>query len=163
MLLSLAIRCPWYQTAPDAGVVVARAERKSELVRPNKFGQIKPVAANLDQLLITIAPVPHAHTSLVDRYLVAAEVSHLEAVIVLNKSDLLTLAEDNRLSNLMRRYAKLGYKSLITSCEDGTGLDQLHTLAGNRWSVFVGQSGVGKSSLINALLPEGQPAYRRLV
>ena len=136
------------------GVVVARQPRQTELLRPDPSGKLKPVAANVDQILIVIAPVPEPHANLVDRYLVAAENVDIEPVILLNKSD--RIDDDNRaaLAQLLAPYPNLGYRVLEASCKTQDGLAPLlDTLAG-RISVFVGQSGVGKSSLVNALLPD---------
>lgn len=136
------------------GVVVARQPRQSELLRPDTMGNLKPVAANVDQILIVIAPAPEPHANLIDRYLVAAENVDIEPVILLNKSD--RIDDDNRtsLAELLAPYPNLGYRVLEASCKTQDGLAALlDTLAG-RISVFVGQSGVGKSSLVNALLPD---------
>ena len=72
------------------GVVVARHDRESELLRPDPYGKLKPVAANVDQIIIVIARLPEPHANLVDRYLVAAEAVDIEPLILLNKSDLLS-------------------------------------------------------------------------
>ena len=71
------------------GVVVAQLERDSVLSRPDPYGKLKPVAANIDQILVVIAPFPEPHANLIDRYLVAAETVGIEPVILLNKTDLL--------------------------------------------------------------------------
>jgi ribosome biogenesis GTPase len=136
------------------GVVVAQLDRHSELCRPDPYGKLKPVAANIDQIMVVIAPLPTPHANLVDRYLVAAENVGIEPVILLNKTDLLagddTLAQD--MEDLLAPYPKLGYRVMYTSSKTG-GLDELQATLAERTSVFVGQSGVGKSSLINELLP----------
>ena len=137
------------------GVVVAQLDRHSVLSRPDPYGKLKPVAANIDQIILVIAPFPEPHANLIDRYLVAAEVVGIEPVILLNKTDLLEgdQALRHRMDSLLRIYPSLGYRILHTSSLQG-GLDELHAALGGRTSVFVGQSGVGKSSLVNALLPE---------
>lgn len=142
-----------WRPSPDAGVVVALQERNSELKRPNNHGELKPVAANIDAILIVIAVEPRAHANLIDRYLVAAELSGIEPVIVLNKTDLIN--EDNAewLLPMIDSYTDIGYKILYASTSTQTGLDELHEYLSGRTTVFVGQSGVGKSSLVNALLP----------
>nr|WP_298250822.1 small ribosomal subunit biogenesis GTPase RsgA [uncultured Halomonas sp.] len=135
------------------GVVVARGERESVLERPDARHQLKPVAANIDQILIVFAVEPEPHANLIDRYLVAAEATGIAPVLVLNKVDLLP-DDGGELKTLLQRYAALGYPVVTTStsCEDGLAT-LLSRLAG-RTSVFVGQSGVGKSSLIDCLLPD---------
>ena len=135
------------------GVVVAQLERQSELCRPDPHGRLKPVAANIDQIMLVIAPLPQPHANLVDRYLVAAETVGIEPVIVLNKTDLLNKASlESYVEDLLAPYPGLGYRILRTSNVEG-GLEDLEAALKERTSVFVGQSGVGKSSLINCLLP----------
>jgi ribosome biogenesis GTPase len=137
----------------SVGVVVARQPRNSELVRPDPYGSMKTVAANIDQIVLVIAPLPEPHASMVDRYLVAAESVGIEPVILLNKSDLINDANREAIETLLAPYPDLGYRVLQASCEDHDGLTALQQILDNRTSVFVGQSGVGKTSLVNALLP----------
>lgn len=147
-------RVVWREGDP-LGVVVAVLERDSELARPDAAGNLKTVAANIDQILIVIAPYPQPHANLVDRYLVAAETVGITPVIVLNKTDL--LADDpalrETLQHMLAIYPTLGYPLIHTSTQGG-GLDALEAALEERTSIFVGQSGVGKSSLVNALLPD---------
>src|SRR5699024_6940209 len=91
--------------------------------------------------------------NLIDRYLVAAEATGIAPVLVLNKIDLLP-AEGGELRALLARYAALGYPVVTTSTAHPAGLDTLLARLSGRTSVFVGQSGVGKSSLIDRLLPD---------
>lgn len=142
-----------WRRSRDSGVVVAVLDRHSELLRPNNHGELKPVAANIDFIVIVIAVEPYAHANLIDRYLVAAEASNIEPVLLLNKADLLNDDNRQRLEPLLERYRSLGYRTLQASTASSHGLDELKTLLADHISVFVGQSGVGKSSLINSLLP----------
>ncbi|QFU02554.1 Putative ribosome biogenesis GTPase RsgA [Halomonas sp. THAF5a] len=144
-----------WRAAHDArdGVVVARGERASVLERPDPRGQLKPVAANIDQILIVFAVEPAPHANLIDRYLVAAEATGIAPVLVLNKIDLLP-AEGGELRALLARYEALGYPVVTTTTEREGGLSALYARLAGRTSVFVGQSGVGKSSLIDRLLPD---------
>ena len=145
-------RVIWRQS-PDAGVVVALEDRSSELKRPNSHGELKPVAANIDAILIVVAVEPRAHASLIDRYLVAAELSDIEPVIVLNKTDLINEENAEWILPMIDTYIEIGYKIIYASTSTNHGLDELNEFLSGRTTVFVGQSGVGKSSLVNALLP----------
>ncbi len=149
-----------WRSGEPTGVVVARLERNSVLSRPDPYGKIKPVAANIDQILLVIASLPEPHANLIDRYLVAAESVDIEPVIVLNKTDLLENDPERRehIDQLLAVYPTLGYHVLSTSVSTAegntSGMATLWDALRDRTSVFVGQSGVGKSSLINVLLPE---------
>ena len=147
-------RVVWCEGDP-MGVVVAQLERDSVLSRPDPYGKLKPVAANIDQILLVIAPFPEPHANLVDRYLVAAETVGIEPVILLNKTDLLKGDTDLQaaMDDLLAIYPTLGYRVLRTSIKDYS-LQNLHDALREHTSIFVGQSGVGKSSLVNVLLPE---------
>ena len=148
-------RVIWCEGEPT-GVVVAQLERKSVLSRPDSQGNLKPVAANIDQIIIVLAPLPEPHANLIDRYLVAAETVGIEPVILLNKADLLANNPTRRqkIEDMLAIYPSLDYRLLQTSCETGDGMTELFATLEDRTSVFVGQSGVGKSSLVNVLLPD---------
>lgn len=138
----------------EEGVVVAVLPRESELSRPNPYNEIKPVAANIDFIVLVIACEPVAHANLVDRYLVAAENCNIEPVILLNKTDLLTDETRPQMDALLAPYEALGYRTMSLSVERNEGMEELISMLNGRISVFVGQSGVGKSSLIQKLLPD---------
>ncbi len=139
------------------GVVAALLPRRSLLERPDGQGHSKLIAANIDQLLIVIAPQPATRDLAIDRYLVAAHAADLQALLVLNKSDLAESADHERLA----RYRRLGYRCLSLSARNGT-LDELRPLLPGHVSACVGLSGVGKSSLVNVLLPDIQQVTRAL-
>lgn len=148
-------RVIWRQGEPT-GVVVAQLERNSVLSRPDPYGKIKPVAANIDQIILVMASAPEPHANLIDRYLVAAETVGIEPVILLNKTDLLDNDPERRahIEQLLAIYPTLDYKMLHASVTSERGMEEFLAQLRDRTSVFVGQSGVGKSSLINVLLPE---------
>jgi len=145
---------PGEPTGPaTTGVVTAGLPRRSLLNRPNNFGELKPVAANIDTLLIVIAPEPEPHYNLIDRYLVAAAHSGLEPWLLLNKCDLLSPQTRAALAAMLDLYRGLGYTVCEISGKSGQGMEALCASLAGRTSIFVGQSGVGKSALVNALMP----------
>lgn len=156
----------WLPAGEDEGVIVALQPRRTLLVRPDSKGALKPVAANVDQLLVVIAPRSAddrryatdkellAETSLVDRYLVAAELSRIQPIIVINKIDLFDPEILTRIRLYMETYEEIGYDVLYTSTKQPTGTDELIKAFEGHISVFCGPSGVGKSSLVKTILPD---------
>lgn len=151
-LLACGDRVIWRSAAGESGVVVALQTRRSVLGRPDRQGDIRPVAANIDQMIIVAAPEPALQTYLIDSYLVAAETLHIQPLICLNKVDL--LKDTDPLFDIVARYQHLGYTVIHASCDSKKGLQALAECLKGNVSVFVGQSGVGKSSLIAAFLPQ---------
>lgn len=146
-------RVIWCDGDPT-GVIVAVQERESELCRPDPYGDLKAVAANIDRILIVVAPLPKPHTQLVDRYLVAAETVGIKPALVINKMDLIDDAEQHEvIKGFIELYTSLDYEVITASTKKGHGLDDLSYFLTGHTSIFVGQSGVGKSSLINSLIP----------
>ncbi|MGL4474586.1 MAG: small ribosomal subunit biogenesis GTPase RsgA [Shewanella sp.] len=136
------------------GVVEAVHPRHSLLSRPDLYDGVKIIAANIDQILIVSSVLPSFSTQIIDRYLVAAEDTGIQPVIVLNKIDLLDDALKPEIDAALAVYEKIGYQVFKVSSHEQTGIDELQALLKDKVSVFAGQSGVGKSSLINALLPD---------
>ena len=128
--------------------------RQNALTRPNRRGEAETLAANLDRVCVVAALKPAPDWYIVDRYLCAAELMQADAAVLVNKLDLLDtnsrLGAD--LDEARRDYERLAYPFITLSAEDGTGLDELARLLASGISILVGQSGVGKSSLINSLL-----------
>lgn len=124
--------------------------RRTELARLNMRGESERIAANLSQLVAVLAPLPAPDFTLCDRYLAAAEWAGLRAVIAANKSDLPDMAA---LRPRLALYRGLGYDVVETSKREADGAAGLACLLAGHTSVLVGQSGVGKSSLINLLVP----------
>lgn len=143
-------RVVWQAQGEKQGVVVSRYPRQSVLGRPDKRGEIKPIAANITQVIVVVAPKPELTWPLLDSYLVMAEHLTLPICIVLNKID---LACEPLIQELYDCYQPLGYSILKTSKHHSETYTQLKQALNNQTSIFVGQSGVGKSSLIASLLP----------
>lgn len=141
-----------------SGVIEAVAERRSVLTRPDFYDGIKPVAANIDQIIVVSAVLPALSLNIIDRYLVASEDVGIEPLLLLNKVDMLSDSQREAAEQSLDLYRQIGYRVLFVSCKTSEGIDQLATLLQGKTSVFVGQSGVGKSSLINRLLPGAEEA-----
>lgn len=136
------------------GIVEAVHERESVLTRPDFYDGIKPIAANINQIVIVSAILPELSLNIIDRYLVACETLGVEPLIVLNKIDLLNDESRDQVNDLMNIYRNIGYRVLEVSGYTNEGIDALTAALAGRISIFAGQSGVGKSSLLNTLLPE---------
>lgn len=135
----------------EGGVVLARQDRSSALHRPDALGRMRAVAANLDRLVVVLATEPSPHANLLDRYLAAAEDAGIVAMILLNKTDL--PEGGSELRDMLADYTRIGYEVLFASARQSGGLEALRTALAGHTTAFVGQSGVGKSSIIAALLP----------
>jgi ribosome biogenesis GTPase len=147
-------RVRWEAVGTQEGVIVAIEPRRTVLQRADSSDRTRVLAANIDQILIVAAPQPAHDVFLIDRYLVAAELAGATPLLVVNKSDLLDSWAADASTDDLRAYADIGYGILIMSARLNTGIDKLAQALVNRTSILVGQSGVGKSSLINCLLPE---------
>lgn len=149
-------RITWQPAGHGQGVIEAILPRQSVLTRPDHRGQAKPLAANIDQLLIVVAPEPPLSAQLVDRYLIAAELMPATAGLVLNKSDLLDDTHRAEIEPILAEFSRLGVTVIQVNNREPGALQALVELLPTHTSILVGQSGVGKSSLVNALLPEGE-------
>lgn len=137
-------------------VVAEIEDRKNVFARADVRQRMQIVAANLDQVLIVLAVEPAPSRDLLERYLVAAHSLHITPAIVINKVDLpatQTEVENSPFSRL-DEYAALGYQVVQTSCKGEPGVEALRALLAEQTSILVGQSGVGKSSLVNRLVPD---------
>jgi ribosome biogenesis GTPase len=146
-------RVVWQRIDDTTGVVTALLPRQSVLSRPDFSGQEKPLAANINQLVVVLAPRPEPSGYLLDQYLVTAETIGVEALIALNKIDLLQGEQKMEFVQAFEPYTVIGYPLVEVSAKQEHGLDGLIERLKQKTSILVGQSGVGKSSLINALLP----------
>ena len=143
------------------GLVLEAGPRRSELARISGTGQREPIVANLDLLVAVLAPVPAPDYTLCDRYLAAAEWAGLSAAVALNKTDLPDAGEATLRSEL-ENYHALGYAVVQSSKRTANGSAALQALLRDHVSILVGQSGVGKSSLINLLVPGSDAAVREV-
>ncbi|UEM38992.1 small ribosomal subunit biogenesis GTPase RsgA [Pectobacterium aquaticum] len=139
-----------------SGIVEAVHPRHSVLTRPDYYDGIKPIAANIDQIVIVSAILPELSLNIIDRYLVACETLEIDPLIVLNKIDLLDDKSRQFVDKKMDIYRALDYRVLMVSSHTQQGIPELEQALTDRISIFAGQSGVGKSSLLNALLALGE-------
>lgn len=146
----------WQTEDTDTGVITSIEERHSILQRPDINGNLRIIASNIDQVFIVVAHKPELNEGLIDRYLVAAENSQLKPIILLNKIDLFNEQQFSDLKQRLQLYKDIGYTVINTSAKQEHGLDELNELLKDKNNIFVGQSGVGKSSLINTLLEESE-------
>jgi ribosome biogenesis GTPase len=139
-----------YPPAADGPSVESVEPRRNLIERIDSRGRAEPVAANIDKLVMVVAPQPTTDWFLVDRYWAGAVLKDFEALIIVNKKDLGTDAIEPQLDE----YRKLNLTCVEVSCQPAAGIADLERLLTGSVSLLVGQSGVGKSSLVNALVPE---------
>ncbi|MFT8320891.1 MAG: ribosome small subunit-dependent GTPase A [Bacillus sp. (in: firmicutes)] len=129
------------------GYIMEVKERKNELVRP-------PIA-NVDQAILVFSSVePDFSTALLDRFLVLVEYNRIRPIICITKMDLTSQKQVEEMKNYAANYEKIGYSVLLTSSETEEGIQLFAPYLNGKISVFAGQSGVGKSSLLNAIRPD---------
>jgi len=141
-------------TAESQNVVVAIKERSNLLKKTGFAGAVKPVAANIGQLVIVTSIKPKPNPYLIDRYLAAAENLPTKALIVINKVDMVNDETRGIIENLSSLYQNIGYPVISTSMKQETGLDVLSEALSHTTSILVGLSGVGKSSIVKKILPK---------
>jgi len=141
----------WLRDAGNGEGMIERVEpRRGVLTRASRRRE-HVLVANVDQLVIVMSLVePDLKPHLIDRYLATAQTGDLAPILCLNKAD---LVEHANLQPLIGFYSQLGIPTLLTSAKTGEGIDRLRELLQDRATVFSGQSGVGKSSLLNAIQP----------
>lgn len=132
----------------DDWLITAIRKRQNELSRPNLRGGKEILAANVDLLVVVAAATPKPDWFIVDRYLCAAELMGIDAAVIYNKTD---IAASGSVDTALSVYRDVGYTTLKTSADKEENIDALGELLGDRTAIIVGQSGVGKSSLINLL------------
>lgn len=150
----------WFRPAPGGEGLILRVEPRTRVLTRAYRNREQVIAANIDQVLIVAALAePELKRNLIDRYLVSAGLGGVDAVICLNKAD---IAEAYRVQPIVGLYAQLGYRAVVTSARTGRGVEELRDMLGARQTAIVGQSGVGKSSLLNALEPTFQLTVREV-
>jgi len=141
----------WFRPAPNYEGAIEKVEPRYGLLTRKSWKREHILVSNVDQIVIVAALAePFLKPHLVDRYLVAASMGRLRPVVCFNKADLVDPAD---FQTILGMYAQLGITALFTSAETGQGIDTLREQLHDRQTVFSGQSGVGKTSLLNALEP----------
>ena len=135
-------------TDKHEGVIDSTLPRKTLLYRSNAY-KSKMLAANVTQIIIVLATQPSFYEALLNRCLIAAEAAHIKPLIVLNKCD---LDDNSQAKQKLGLYSALGYQVLTLSAKED--ISSLRPYLQGEASILVGQSGMGKSTMINALLPE---------
>ncbi|MBQ1969813.1 MAG: ribosome small subunit-dependent GTPase A [Paludibacteraceae bacterium] len=144
-------------TPEGEGLISEIAERKNYVVRrpANLSKQRHIIAANVDQaLLIVTVNYPETSTTFIDRFLATCEAYRVPAKIIINKKDLYSEEELEYMRNLMFLYEQIGYQCFAVSALTGEGVEDIRSLLSGSVSLLSGNSGVGKSSLINAVCPD---------
>lgn len=145
--------------AEGTALISAIDDRKNYIIRKasNLSKQSQIIAANLDQaLLIITIKQPETSTTFIDRFLAGAEAYRVPVVLVFNKTDLLNDDERHYQQQMVTLYETIGYPCIEISAETGMGIDQLQTLLKQKVTLVSGNSGVGKSTLINAIIPHAE-------
>ena len=141
----------------NTAIITDIHERKNYIARttPHRTWQRHIVASNVDQsLLFATLKEPRTSQGFIDRFLVACEAYHVPAIIVFNKADIYRKKELQQFEDFTSMYEAIGYKVLLTSMKENKGIDELKILLQNKTTLISGHSGVGKSTFINAIIPE---------
>ena len=140
----------------DGGFITEIYDRRNYIIRKasNLSKQSHILAANVDQVLLVVTIAhPETSTTFIDRFLATAEAYRIPVIILFNKADLYTEEENQQAEKLISLYSSLEYTTLKCSVLLGQGLEQLEDLLHDRTTLLAGNSGVGKSTLLNALVP----------
>ena len=151
-------RVQWQLTIDNTAVIEELAPRYGVLARSTKHNPDKIIVSNVDKAMIVCAIQPAYRTGLIDRYLVTCELAGITPIIIVNKSDLLTEDKYDAVINELAIYEQIGYDLYYISTKEHSNITQLRQSLNNATVVLVGQSGVGKSSIIRALVAGATPA-----
>jgi len=143
----------WLPTGNNSGVIEVILTRRTVLSRAHGSNGQRPLVANVDQLIVEAALEPALDYFLIDKYCIAAELAQIEPLIIINKADLINDKHRERITRLVVEYRDIGYTTLLTSVLKNTGIEAFTASLSGKTSILMGQSGVGKSSLIKRLLP----------
>ena len=138
-------------SSSDQGRIEEILPRRSLLERPSRNGKTRPVAANIDTVFIVFAVEPNCDFLLIDQYLAVCENRNIDVALVLNKTD---LPQTAIIEKELLDYKKLGYPLYRVSALGSSNIDELKNVLKGQVSMLAGQSGVGKSSLTNAIIPD---------
>ncbi len=145
-----------FEPGGGSGVITELLDRKNYILRKasNLSKQSQIIASNIDHvfLMFTIT-YPETPVEFIDRFLITAEAYRIPASLIINKTDLYCEEDEARMEYLVSVYEKIGYKCFKISVKKGTGLDSLATLMKDKTSLIAGNSGVGKTTLLNAFNP----------
>lgn len=144
----------WQRSEQGNSIVTSILPRKNALTRPDHRGKPKAIAANVDQIIIVCSWLPKPTWMLVDQYIIAAQLIGADALIVMNKSDLAEQYATEKDWQAIKDYEAVGYSVIQASATTGLELEKIQQSLSSKTSIFVGQSGVGKSSIIGQVLPE---------
>lgn len=151
--LAVGDRVMLRESPGDSWTIAEMLPRRSQLVRraPGGMHGERVVVANVDDVVVVFAASkPEPHVRMLDRFLVIAEANELRSLVVVNKVE---IADERAMHAMFDVYATLGYSLYFTSCKARRGIDALHDALRGQVSVLTGPSGVGKSSLMNAMYP----------
>ena len=146
-----------YDELNKIGLITKIEARRNYIIRKsiNLSKQSHIIAANIDvAFLVVTLSVPETTTMFIDRFLVSAEAYHIPVILLFNKMDIYQESDIDRVGEYRKIYESASYKCLNVSAKSGENLDELKQLMINKKSVFVGHSGVGKSSLVKAIAPQ---------
>lgn len=140
-----------FQPIDDVSGVIERVNPRRGVISRGTHGREHIIVSNVDQVVIVASAAdPPLKPNFIDRFIVSAEKGEVRSVVCINKADLTDPVE---LQPLLGMYGRIGYDVVLVSAAEGTGTDRLRSLLKNQQTVFAGQSGVGKSSLLNAVQP----------